>query len=190
MTEQLPFDNIPRLGRLRAKDFRLLADSGAFAGYARTELIEGEIWVVNAIHSRHAAVHFRLGVALAAGLEAAKSALTAYITPSTLLSDLSLPEPDLVVAEAHEEGPLPLAKVRLVIEIADTTADIDLGRKAALYGRYGVPEYWVADLQARLIHQMWAPHGETYAKRREAAFGEGIEAETIEELRVETGGIS
>jgi Uma2 family endonuclease len=176
----------PRAAKLRVSDFLLLSEAGAFADYARSELIEGEIWVVNAIHTAHAAAHFRLSVALAAALEAAGSELTAYTTPSTRLSDLSLPEPDLVVAEPHQEGLLPLDKVRLVIEVADTTLDIDLGRKAALYGGHGIPEYWVADLQGRVIHQMWGPGESGYSHRREAAFGEPVEAATLRGLKLET----
>jgi hypothetical protein len=44
--------------KLSARDFWALAEAGAFADYARSELIEGEIWVVNALHSRHWAWHF------------------------------------------------------------------------------------------------------------------------------------
>lgn len=36
----------PHRAKLRVADFLLLAEAGAFSDYARTELIEGEIWVV------------------------------------------------------------------------------------------------------------------------------------------------
>ena len=42
-------DTAPQPARLTARDFWLLADSGAFDRHARTELIEGEIWVVRSI---------------------------------------------------------------------------------------------------------------------------------------------
>jgi hypothetical protein len=51
---QAPNDAAPHQARLTAKDFWLLADSGAFANHARTELIEGEILVVNSVHRWHA----------------------------------------------------------------------------------------------------------------------------------------
>ena len=46
-----PFRSPPQLerARLTARDFWLLADAGAFEKYAKSELIEGEIWVVNSV---------------------------------------------------------------------------------------------------------------------------------------------
>jgi hypothetical protein len=43
--------------KLTAKDFWLLAESGAFEKYARTELIEGEIWAVNSVWRWHSRVN-------------------------------------------------------------------------------------------------------------------------------------
>ena len=182
-------ETAPQPAKLTVKDFLLLADAGAFADYARTELIEGEIWVVNAVHTRHAAAHFKLSAVLAAALEASGSELAAYTAPSTQLSEESVPEPDLVLAEPHDERVLPLAKVRLAIEISDATLKLDLGRKAALYARHGLPEYWVVDIEARLVHQMWAPGKLGFSQRREVAFGDVLEAATIDRLTVETARI-
>ncbi|MEA3012412.1 MAG: hypothetical protein QOD42_957 [Sphingomonadales bacterium] len=84
------------------------------------------------------------------------------------------------------EGLIPLASVALIVEVADSTLDTDLGRKAALYACHGIPEYWVADLNARVIHQMWAPSDQAYAERRKVKFGERVECATITELAVET----
>lgn len=75
-------------------------------------------------------------------------------------------------------------EVRLAVEISDSTLDMDLGRKARLYASHGVPEYWVVDVEARLIHQLWAPEGDAYARRREVAFGERVEAVTVAGLVV------
>ncbi|WP_375397366.1 Uma2 family endonuclease [uncultured Sphingomonas sp.] len=176
----------PQLAKLTVRDFLLLADAGAFERYARTELIEGEIWVVNAVHRRHARIHAQFTAEVGAALKAAGSHLTFYTAPSTELSDDSLPEPDIAIGEASDANILPGPAMRVAIEISDSTLDIDLGRKARLYARYGVPEYWVVDVEAKLIHQLWAPAGETYAERREVAFGEPIAAATVAGLVVET----
>lgn len=66
---------------------------------------------------------------------------------------------------------------------------IDLGRKARLYARYGVPEYWVADVEARVIHQLRAPAGEAYQERREVSFGEALAAATIPSLTIDTSSL-
>ena len=76
--------------------------------------------------------------------------------------------------------------VLLAIEIADTTLDTGLGRKAALYARHGVPEYWVVDVERRVIHQFWSPASGEFADNRETAFGELVTAATIAGLIIKT----
>ncbi|OQW76213.1 MAG: hypothetical protein BVN33_06120 [Proteobacteria bacterium ST_bin13] len=185
MTVQAPL-NIPQRAKFRARDYRLLVESGALDRYARTELIDGEIWAINAAYSAHAKLQSAISFALMSALRDAASPLILFTAVSIDLSDDANPEPDLVVAEDHEEGPLPLSKVKLVVEISDATLSTDLGRKAALYATAGIPEYWVADVEAKVIHQQWAPEGEAYAQLREVAFGERIEAMTVAGLVVES----
>ena len=55
-----------------------------------------------------------------------------------------------------------------------------------LYARHGVPEYWVCDVERKVILQHWSPGAEGYAERREVALGERIVAETVQGLAVET----
>lgn len=178
--------NVPHRAKLRVADFLLLAESGAFADYARTELIEGEIWAVNSVHRRHARAHAQLTAEIGAALRAAGSPLTFYTAPSTELSDDSLPEPDIAIGEPSDAKIFPGPAMRVAVEISDSTLDLDLGRKARLYARYGVPEYWVVDVEARVIHQMWAPAGESYQQRREIPFGEALAAATVPSLTVAT----
>lgn len=180
---------MPTRAKLRAEDFWVLADSGAFDGYAKSELIEGEIWVVNAIHSWHAKTMSRLDFALRTALLAAGIKLEVFVPVSVALSDDSVPEPDLALAEDHDDGPLPLAKVKLAIEVSDTTLEIDLGRKASLYARHGVPEYWVIAREGACLYRHASPEPSGYAKRDRIALGEQVTAATIAGLTVETGGL-
>lgn len=190
MTEQLPLNTSPLPLKLRLDDYLLLDASGAFDQYTKTELIEGEIFFMNAQHRPHALAKMELYDALRDGLRAIGSTLRPIVEASIAIPERSAPEPDIVVtSEPKGEGLIPLASVALVIEVSDTTLGNDLGRKAALYARHGIAEYWVADLEARIIHQLWRPHGEAYAERREGPFGEPVEAATIMGLAVETSGL-
>lgn len=94
-----------------------------------------------------------------------------------------------MTSEPIGDGPIPLGSLALVIEVADATLDSDLGRKAALYARHGVPEYWVADVTGRVLHQLWRPEDGTYMERRLVAIGDPVAAATIPALRVETAGL-
>lgn len=187
MTEQRPL-NISQLPvRLRIEDYLLLDESGAFADYRKTELIEGEIFFMNAQHRPHARVKSRLHILLATALHGLNCGLEAIVEGSVAIPPINAPEPDIVVTDKAEgEGLIPLESVSLIVEVADATLNTDLNRKAALYACYGIPEYWVVDVNTRVIHQMWGPQGETYSERREVAFDARIEAMTIEGLAIET----
>jgi Uma2 family endonuclease len=190
MTELLPLNTSPLPLKLRVEDYLLLDASGAFASYQKTELIEGEVYFVNAQHRPHALAKAELYDALRDALRTLASPLRPLTEASVALSEHDAPEPDIVLtSEPRGEGLIPLHSVALVVEIADTTLGSDMKRKAMIYARAGVPEYWVADVTAKVIHQMWAPEGEAYAERREVAFGGRVEAATVSGLTVETGGL-
>ena len=180
MTEHLPFNTAPLPVKLRIEDYLALDGLGAFADYAKTELIDGEILFMNAQHRPHARVKMELYDRLRDALAILGSALRPIVEVSISVPPHSVPEPDIVLtSEPDGDGLVPLASVALIVEVADTTLVSDLGRKAHVYARHGIPEYWVADVNARVIHQMWRPRGEVYDERREVAFGERIEAATI-----------
>lgn len=71
----------------------------------------------------------------------------------------SEPQPDLIVLakpslEIRVGNPQP-GDLRLVVEISDSTLGFDLTRKAALYARAGIADYWVLDIPARrlIVHR-------------------------------------
>ncbi len=76
------------------------------------------------------------------------------------------PEPDIIVLarpmrEFLNANPQP-ADLRLVVEIADSTLGFDLTRKAGLYARAQIPDYWVVDVAARRIVVHREPNEGTY----------------------------
>ena len=175
--------------RLTVDEFLLLDRAGAF-GDRRTELFEGEVYYMSPKHRPHARTVTELVVALAQTLKASGSGLSVLTDISVRLSDHDVPEPDIAITDAPQgDGILPLEAVRLLIEVADSTLAQDMGLKAALYAGAGVPEYWVADVNARVIHQMWSARPEGYAERREVAFGETIVAATLASVSLETKGL-
>ena len=185
--EPLP---IVRALPLRVEDFLLLNDSGAFDGYGKTELIDGGIVFMNAQHRPHARVKTQLRRALDRALTVAGSTYMALVEVTVALPPHNAPEPDLVVTNEPEgKGPVPLVSVALVIEVAHSTIAQDLLVKPRIYASAGVPEYWVADVEERVIHQFWRPEGEVYLERCKHAFGERIALVSLP-LDVDTAGLS
>jgi Uma2 family endonuclease len=174
MTAQMPISTTSQPARLSARDFWLLADGGAFVGCVKAELIEGEVLVVNAVHSRHARCQAALTVELGIALRAVASPLVLLSTPSADLGSDSVPEPDIALATAADGRAVALGDLVLAVEVSDSTLDFDLGRKLRLYARTGVPEYWVADVEGPVIHQHWAPVDESYTRTARMPFGEPL----------------
>ncbi len=72
----IDFVNHHRPLKLRVEDFLALNDSGAFAGYGKTELLQGEIVYMNAQHRPHARAKASLSRALDEALAGIQSQLT------------------------------------------------------------------------------------------------------------------
>lgn len=66
----------------------------------------------------------------------------------------SEPEPDLAVISGKRKEYPPdqhPTTAALVIEVADTSVAYDRTRKAGIYARAGIPDYWIVNLQARRL---------------------------------------
>lgn len=152
-----------------------MASAGLLGEDDRVELVEGEIIDMAPIGSRHAACVDRLTEFFVTRLA---GRATVRVQGSVRMSDLSEPEPDIAVlvpradfyADAHP-GP---AEVMLVVEVADTTVGWDRGVKIPMYGRAGVAEAWVVDLNTGTIEMWTEPGPDGYAATRRAGRGDEL----------------
>ena len=120
--------------------------SGVF-GQTKVELINGEI-IVKAPRSPQRATAIVLASQV---LWRVFAASTVRIQMPLVVSDIS--EPDLaVVAGQPRDYPNHPSAALLTMQISTDTLASDLGVKAALYAQAQVPEYWVVDINARLLH--------------------------------------
>src|SRR3954468_18021683 len=97
--------------RLKVADYLTLDRSGAFEGM-RTELIEGEVIVMNPQTRRHLFVKSELAYRLRRALEAIGSSLFVAIDGTVELTgdSQSLPEPDIFLTSAPQgDGYVPVA---------------------------------------------------------------------------------
>jgi Uma2 family endonuclease len=180
----------PEPVKLTVEDYLMLEAAGAFRHYSRTELIEGEIVGVNAQQRPHVRVKVTLLRRLADACERLGRGLEAWSEGSIDMSPHNMPEPDLFVTRAGANAKFfTLAELALVGEVSDTSLERDLRVKKRLYARMGVPEYWVADVNGRVIHQFWDIGDDGYAEARETPFGEPLHAMTVDGLVVETAGL-
>lgn len=180
MTAQDAIQTQSEKHRITVEEFFLLDQSGAFRDFAKAELIDGEIYTMNAQHRPHGMAKMDLYDALRDALRKIGSPLRPVLEITLDLGEHGAPEPDITLtSEPYGEGPIPVETVALVIEISDHTLAMDLGKKAELYASAGIPEYWVVDVEASSVHQFWSPNDERYDERRETAFDGTIEAVTV-----------
>ncbi|WP_375394987.1 Uma2 family endonuclease [uncultured Sphingomonas sp.] len=175
--------------KLTVDDYLRLAEAGAFGG-RRTELIDGEVIVMSPQFRPHGMVKLELYDELLIASRALGSPLRPVVEFSLDLATNAMPDPDIMLTnEPRGAKAVPLASVALVIEVSDTTLNDDLSAKQRLYATAGIPEYWVADVNARVIHQMWSTNGDKYARQANIEFGTKIASATITGLSIETSNL-
>jgi Uma2 family endonuclease len=139
----------PRARRWTVEQYDRLTQLGFFQD-ERVELIEGRIITMSAQLEPHCA-----GVNLCGrALETAFGPGFWVRRQNPLQFARSKPEPDLAVVRGAEQDYIKLGTPRtalLVVEISDTSLRHDRGKKASLYAKYGIADYWIVNLVDRLL---------------------------------------
>jgi Uma2 family endonuclease len=135
---------------------RALPDDGK-----RYEVLDGELFVTPAPAALHQRALLRLTRALDPYVEAHALGEVFWSPADIEFSPRRLVQPDLFVVP-----PLPSGRVRewrdisallLTVEVlSPSTARADRHRKRVIYQSQGVSEYWIIDLDARLVER-WRP---------------------------------
>lgn len=155
-----------------ARDVRALMDESRH--WPRYELLSGELLVTPAPGSAHQIAVSELHVALHAYCMRERMGL-ALMSPSDieLVSD-TIMQPDLFVVPndvmpEHEDMQWPhVRSLLLAVEvISPSSARTDRLDKREFYLGAGVAEYWIVDLDARIIER-WTPDRATPDVRRDA----------------------
>ena len=151
--------------KLTVDQYDAMVSKGAFDELPqRIELIEGEIQAMNPAGPIHDDLveyltHWSLR-------NTDDSRIRVRIQSGLSLAEFSSrPEPDVVWVQAdHPRGRHPkAAEVLLVIEVADSSLDIDRTVKADLYARAGIGEYWIVNSVDQLVHVYREPSPRGYA---------------------------
>lgn len=139
-----------RVRRWSRREYERLVDQGFFRPDERLELIEGHLLVKEPQGTPHvtavALVSEALRVAFGPGW---------FVRPQfpVALGDWSEPEPDVCVVPGSPRDYLRGHPARpvLVVEVAATRLQFDRKRKASIYARAGVADYWILNLAGRVL---------------------------------------
>ena len=158
-----------------ADDYHRMAQAGILGEDDRVELIEGEVVRMTPIGRRHASCLIRLTEYFVRTYS--DGAAVSGQNP-IVLDPYSEPQPDIALLRRQSDfyaSSLPTAAdVFLLVEIGDTTVEIDRRVKVPLYAKNGIVEVWLVDLEQETItiYRDPSPHG--YRTARVARRGEQI----------------
>ena len=164
------------------EEYHRMGQFGILSEDDRVELIEGEIVEMTPIGSRHAACVARL------------TALFSRVQPRGIvwvqnpirLGQRSEPQPDLALLrprpDFYDEAHPGTADVLLVVEVAETSGNVDRKVKVPLYARAGVPEVWLVDLGGECIEVYRNPGSQGYQEVRRVQRGERLAPHALPDL--------
>jgi Uma2 family endonuclease len=131
-------------------EYERLVDLGAFRPGERIELVGGALLVRESQGGPHATA---VGLAEDALREAFGAGWTVRGQMPIALDDDSEPEPDIAVVpgprrdytRGHPARPV------LIVEVADSSLELDRRVKASLYARARIADYWIVNLVEQVV---------------------------------------
>lgn len=180
------------LRRLFTRDeYYAMAEAGILKPEDRVELIEGEIYRMAPIGNPHARCVTRLVDGFAPLIAARRAALSPQ--NPVVLSDLTEPEPDIVLLRRDEglyakDHPTP-KDVLLLIEVADSSIGFDRGTKFPLYALCGISEAWLVDLNRNVLEVHRTPSRDGYRSVQRLRRGDRIAPEAFPDFEIEVSAI-
>jgi Uma2 family endonuclease len=148
-----PAPGLPPRRAFNVDDIRRMIEAGVIGEDERIELVEGEIVVMAAKSYAHEMVKNALikAIVRAAGpsIEVGVETTIQFSTGILLEPDIALLRSDQVVKSDAGFVSVQQGGCSLVVEVSVPSLSYDKGRKAALYARLGVREFWVIDANER-----------------------------------------
>ena len=145
--------------RFSTREYYQMAMAGVLKPDARVELLDGEILDMSPIGPFHGGVLNHLGYMFN---REARGRWMVSIQNPVHLDDHSEPQPDLTLLrpaadnyKTNHPGP---EQVFLLIEVADTSLEYDREKKVPSYGRAGIAESWLVNLEEETIEVYRQPH--------------------------------
>jgi Uma2 family endonuclease len=173
--EELQLESRPPL---TVEEFERLAETEGWDEDTHVELLDGEVVWMSPINDPHAACVKRLNHLF--NRRYADDQVLVSVQDPIRIERYDEPQPDVALLRPRPDfyasaTPTP-PDILLLVEVADTTLRTDLGRKARIYASGGVAEYWVVDLNNRVLYMHRSPEGAIYTERQVLAPGERVAA--------------
>jgi Uma2 family endonuclease len=172
--------------RFSVQEYYRMAETGVLKPDARVELLNGEIIDMSPIGPFHGGV---VNYLIEVFTVARRGRWVTTVQNPVHLSDHSEPQPDLLLLRPsadfyRKRHPQP-EDVYLLIEVADTSVTTDRDEKLPAYGRAGIAEVWIVDLNEEAIEVYRDPHFTGYGSRSILRAGEKAAPRAFPDAAVE-----
>ena len=185
-----PAAAIPVGRRFTVAEYYAMAEAGILSENDRVELLDGDVIVMPPVGDWHASSVDLFCNILPPRLQG--RAIVRVQNPTRLDNNSEL-QPDVMLLRWRDDfyrnghpGP---GDVLLLIEVADSTAEVDRTVKPAAYARAGIPEVWIVSRPERRIEAYTNPTGSSYATVRCASPGERIAPQAFPDIDLEVARI-
>ncbi len=176
--------------RFTRGDYYSMAAAGVFQPDARVELLDGEIVEMSPTGPRHGGIVDRLCEFFVSRLS---GRAICRVQGALALSPVSEPEPDLQLLKRRDDyyessNPRP-EDVLLLIEVAESSIDRDRGEKLRLYAEAGIREYWIIDLNRRVLIVHRQPKDSEYASVQQYDGDARVAPEALADVELTIGSL-
>ena len=156
-------------------EFNRLWNTGFFGPEERVELVEGELIARETMNPPHAAIVGRMHDMLRGALS---DQVWVRGQLPVVLSDVTEPIPDLSLVCRRDDyyydaHPIAVDTIAIV-EVSDSMLAFDRGDKLRTYSKAGIIDYWVVDVNARMVEIYREPHDLGYGQRSTFAGGDMV----------------
>lgn len=174
--------------RLTVEDYYLLAEEGVLKPDSRTELLNGQIVDMFPIGPFHSDSVDWLSTELT---DLRRGRWIVRTQGPLRLSKFSVPEPDIMLLQpGRYRRALPGPKdVFLLIEVADSSLQMDKTEKVPLYAQAGIPEVWIVDVPHTLVEIYRDPTPAGYATRAMVKLGGTVSPASFPDVVLRTSEI-
>lgn len=178
----------PPLKKWNVEDYHRMIEFGILTPADQVELLEGVIVQLNPQRSPHAATTQCASDYLRERLMG--QVIVRVQLPITLPPD-SEPEPDIAIVRLdprkyfyrHSQPD----DILFLAEVADSTLNEDRTRKASLYAKANISEYWVLDVNRRQVLGFRRSNGDLYTEEFVLSENDSIELSTFQGIVFSTG---
>jgi len=141
---------LPEQRRISVAEYHRMVEVGILGEDDRVELLEGVLVAMPPMGEPHAWTLQELNHLL---IRALPDGYRVRPQLPVTLGNYSEPQPDLAIVALRDDDPHTdhPESALLVIEVAVSSLRYDRSAKGPVYARWGIPEYWIVDVEGRAI---------------------------------------